>query len=548
MRTLSARILLGFAALTLTFGVITATIVGYMRQVEDQVVLIFEGYVPLALESKDLKSRQDDLRKYLETGENIPKEGQVGQPLRVSNVAMGRYRRERDNALKNTRGILEALSKKVDIDPRQFVQSRPKIESLERAVAGLAPLYEKVLESKDPTEAERARDLAHNLALVFIGASDVDEWLELAQRPLVDPIRLETLIKLRNEERKLAATASNLSEQLEHNVATTRYYLQQNELTLRMRTLYFGIAAVAAGLLITLWVVFTLRPLRRLREGARRIAAGDYASRIPEKGPSEIAELAREFNSMGRGIEDRERERVRAERLAAVGKMAAMITHEVRNPLSSIGLNAELLEDELGDQAVEARNLCRAIHREVDRLTAITEEYLAFARLPKPKVAPEAVNTLVGALVAFVREDLAANNISLVVELAPGDPIARIDAGQIRQCLINLVRNAADAVTAKHKAGGSAGTVVVRTRQTARRVSIDVEDDGTGIPPDVQAKLFDPFFSTKESGNGLGLALTQQIVRDHGGDLQVVSTVGRGTTFTLSVPVGGPVGAGGVVA
>jgi signal transduction histidine kinase len=545
MRTLSARILLGFAALTITFGVITATIVGYMRQVEDQVVLIFEGYVPLALESKDLKSRQDDLRKYLETGENISKEGQLGQlPLRVSNVALGRYRRERDNALRNTRAILEALAKKVDIDPRQFVQSRPKIETLERGVAALAPMYEKILESKDPTEAERAKDLAHNLALVFVGASDVDEWIELAQRPLVDPVRLDTLVRLRTEERKLAATATNLSEQLEHNVSTTRYYLQQNETTLRQRTLYFGVGAVAAGLLVTLWCVYTLRPLRRLREGARRIAAGDYASRIPEKGPSEIAELAREFNSMGRAVEDRERERVRAERLAAVGKMAAMITHEVRNPLSSIGLNAELLEDELDDEAKEARNLCRAIHREVDRLTAITEEYLAFARLPKPKVAPEAVNTLVGALAAFVREDLAAGGVTLRVELAAGDPIAKIDAGQIRQCLINLVRNAADAVAAKHKApsgsGESAqlGTVTLRTRQTTRHIEIDVEDDGTGIPPEVQARLFDPFFSTKESGNGLGLALTQQIVRDHGGDLQVNSTVGRGTTFTLSVPVG----------
>jgi signal transduction histidine kinase len=93
---------------------------------------------------------------------------------------------------------------------------------------------------------------------------------------------------------------------------------------------------------------------------------------------------------MGRAVEERERGLVRSERLAAVGKMAAMITHEVRNPLSSIGLNTELLEDELGDAPPgEAKQLCTAIHREVDRLTAITEEYLAFSRLPKPKIARE---------------------------------------------------------------------------------------------------------------------------------------------------------------
>jgi signal transduction histidine kinase len=294
---------------------------------------------------------------------------------------------------------------------------------------------------------------------------------------------------------------------------------------------------VVLGLLVTVWVVIQLRPLRRLREGARRIAAGDYASRIPEKGPTEVADLAREFNSMGRAVEERERELVRSERLAAVGKMAAMIAHEVRNPLSSIGLNTELLEEELGASSGldEARGLCRAIHREVDRLTQITEEYLSFSRLPKPKLAHERVNAMVGALTAFVREDLAAKQVTLTTDLAAGDPVARIDAAQIRQCLLNLIRNAAEAVVAK-----GSGHVTLRTRTpTDGRVEIDVEDTGIGIPAEVLPQLFDPFFSTKEDGSGLGLALTQQIVRDHGGELRVDSVVGRGTTFTVSVPVGG---------
>jgi len=220
-----------------------------------------------------------------------------------------------------------------------------------------------------------------------------------------------------------------------------------------------------------------------------------------------------------------------AERLAAVGKMAAMITHEVRNPLSSIGLNTELLEEELGGGPSEAKDLLRAIHHEVDRLTAITEEYLAFARLPKPKLAYEAVNPMVGALAAFVREDLAAKKVALAIDLSDGDPIALIDAAQLRQCLINLVRNATEAVVAKGK-----GTVTLRTRRGGTRVLIEVEDDGIGIPADVLPRLFDPFFSTKEGGSGLGLALTQQIVKDHGGDLTVDSTVGKGTVFRVAVP------------
>ena len=234
---------------------------------------------------------------------------------------------------------------------------------------------------------------------------------------------------------------------------------------------------------------------------------------------------------MARAVEERERELVRSERLAAVGKMAAMITHEVRNPLSSIGLNTELLEEELWSGPSEAKDLLQAIHREVDRLTAITEEYLAFARLPKPKLAYEAVNSMVGALAAFVREDLAAKHVDLALELSDGDPIALIDAAQLRQCLINLVRNATEAVTTKGK-----GKVTLRTKRAGDRVVIEVEDDGTGIPADVLPRLFDPFFSTKEGGSGLGLALTQQIVKDHDGDLTVESTVGRGTVFRVAVP------------
>jgi signal transduction histidine kinase len=287
------------------------------------------------------------------------------------------------------------------------------------------------------------------------------------------------------------------------------------------------------GVLMTIWVVITLRPLHQLREAARRVAAGDYGSRIVERGPAEVSDLAREFNSMGRAIEERERELVRSERLAAVGKMAAMITHEVRNPLSSIGLNTELLEDELADndELGEAKQLCRSIHREVDRLTQITEEYLAFSRLPKPKIAREAVNTLVRALADFVREDLAAKKVELVVDLSGSDPHALIDAAQVRQCLINLVRNASEAVVVN---GG--GKVVLRTRKLDQRVVIAVEDDGVGVPSEVLPRLFDPFFSTKDNGSGLGLALTQQIVKDHGGDVSVDSVVGKGTTFTVSVP------------
>lgn len=519
MRTLSARILLGFAALTITFGAITATLVWYTGQVENHVILIRNGYVPLALKSKELANRQEDLLNYLE--KQLTEES---TPIRAKQN-IHRYRGARDQFLETNSKVLADVERMIEVDPRQFVESRPRIEALERAVAALQPLYKEII-ATPPLTPNQPTPI-------------VLEILEAFQLPVpvpeIDPKRESAALaleKLRAEERKLNQHTTTLANRTAEHLNNMSTKLLENQQTVRVRTIYLGAAAVALGLLITVWVVITLRPLRRLRDGARGIAAGNYANRIPERGPAEVSELAREFNSMGRAVEERERELVRQEKLAAVGKMAAMITHEVRNPLSSIGLNTELLEEELGSGAsTEARDLCRSIHREVDRLTAITEEYLAFARLPKPKLAAEPINPMVGALAAFVREDLAAKKVKLVTELAPGDPIAQVDAGQIRQCLINLVRNATDALAER-----GSGTVTLRTRVAGRRIEIAVQDDGVGIPADLLPRLFDPFFSTKEGGNGLGLALTQQIVRDHGGDLRVDSTVGRGTTFTVSVP------------
>src|SRR5204863_2163841 len=130
-----------------------------------------------------------------------------------------------------------------------------------------------------------------------------------------------------------------------------------------------------------------LAPLRRLAASAKQIARGDYRQRVDVASGDEIGALAGEFNAMAAALEERELRLIRSERLAAVGKIAAQITHEVRNPLSSIGLNAELLEEELGalPGGAESRQIASAIVKEVDRLAAITEQYLRFARLPRPR-------------------------------------------------------------------------------------------------------------------------------------------------------------------
>ena len=290
------------------------------------------------------------------------------------------------------------------------------------------------------------------------------------------------------------------------------------------------VLAVGAALM----VYRTLRPLRILREHARQIAGGDYARRTGLSSRDEIGELAREYDAMAAAIEEREHRLIRSERLATVGRMAAHITHEIRNPLASVGLNLELLGDEVGPQNPEAKRLVESIGNEVDRLSDITETYLRFVRLPKPKLEREDLGALVLSVVEFGRGELAQAGVEIVVDLGQNIPELELDESQIRQTLLNLIRNAKEAMA-------GAGTLRISLSPRADgMVMLRLSDSGPGISPENQGKIFDPFFSTKSKGTGLGLALVQQIVGDHGGRIEVSCPPTGGTTFTLLLPMPPP--------
>jgi signal transduction histidine kinase len=210
----------------------------------------------------------------------------------------------------------------------------------------------------------------------------------------------------------------------------------------------------------------------------------------------------------------------------------------VRNPLSSIGLYAELLGDEIADRGQgkeEAKRLVSSIISEVDRLTEITETYLRFARLPRPKLEREDLGAIVTGVLEFSRAELAQAGIALELDVAPALPDVAADEAQLRQALLNLVRNAREAMS--NRPGGRLRVVVACVEGASSEVRVTVEDSGSGIPPEHLGQIFDPFFSTKERGTGLGLALVQQIVVEHGGRIDVASGPEAGTTFTLVFPV-----------
>jgi signal transduction histidine kinase len=300
-----------------------------------------------------------------------------------------------------------------------------------------------------------------------------------------------------------------------------------------------SLLTLAVGVWVSLRARRVLRPLAVVTDRAKAVARGDLTPRSVIATPDEIGELAATFEGMVAAIARANAELVQAERLAAIGKMAAHVTHEIRNPLSSMGLNIELLEEELaltGDTA-ESRQLVRAIKREIDRLAELSEEYLRVARRPVPHLERENLADLVREVMEFIRPELSKANVACEVEIEDGLPSVAFDEAQIRQALINLVRNAREATQP------TGGKLWVRVRSARGAdgngqggVDLVVDDEGSGIGEEVREKVFDPFFTTKERGTGLGLAVTRQIVEAHGGTISCEARSPRGTRFFVHLP------------
>jgi signal transduction histidine kinase len=218
------------------------------------------------------------------------------------------------------------------------------------------------------------------------------------------------------------------------------------------------------------------------------------------------------------------------EKLATLGTLAAGIAHEIRNPLTSLKARLYTLEKHL--QAVPAaRKDTDIISAEISRLERIVQDILSFARPSDPKLETIAADTLLNDVQGLMSPNLESRGVRLAVEPNP-ELLIRADSGHLKQVLINLVSNAADAMD-------GAGTVTLRARaaraalggRETDAVVLEVIDTGKGIPPEVEKRLFDPFFSTKETGTGLGLPIAARIVERHGGMLQYQTRPGHGTTF-----------------
>ncbi len=294
-----------------------------------------------------------------------------------------------------------------------------------------------------------------------------------------------------------------------------------------------GLLYAAAAALAPPWVGWTPVIILMGLVGLPAFALGHVAER-ERRARAEVERLNAELTGTLTRLQAAQQELVVAERMATVGRLSLKVAHEVRNPIAAIELNAEMLGDIVregqGPQREEAAGLLGAIQEQVAALDALTEEYLAFARFPRPQFEEDSVNEMVAAVGEFVRPLATRQGITVTLETDAAVPPMAIDRSLLRQAVLNLVKNGLEALS-------RGGRLTVTTRRLGDTVEIAVGDTGPGISPEVGRRLFEQFFTTKPQGTGLGLSICRQIVEEHGGSMDWTSRPGAGATFVISLPI-----------
>jgi two-component system NtrC family sensor kinase len=308
---------------------------------------------------------------------------------------------------------------------------------------------------------------------------------------------------------------------------------------LARRTILLGLAVLFVGILASFLLGRRITaPLRDLERAAARIGAGELGTQVPVEGLGETAALAEAFNRMSAELADREArlsdahvQIARADKLSAVGELAASIAHEVKNPVSAIVGYAQLGKD-VGT-VPEARELFTLVERQGWRAGEVLQNLLEFTRREQGALEPLEPAAIAGETLRLLRHPLMLRGVTLVDALVEGLPRVLAHPGELQQVLANLLMNAADAMDGRPNRVATVGGST-----EPGRVLLWVRDTGCGIPPELREKIFQPFFTTKKGrdGTGLGLSVSQRIVAELGGELRVESVVGEGTTFTVALP------------
>jgi signal transduction histidine kinase len=312
----------------------------------------------------------------------------------------------------------------------------------------------------------------------------------------------------------------------------------QSKVLIILILLFVGTITALCSLIFKL-----LRPLHTMAVTCQEISEGNLHKIDIKPNASEVLALEMKFNEMVEALKMKarmEQKLVQAERLSAIGNLAAGIAHEIGNPLNGIKLTISHLKDLFTEHELDESSFHKyadTIIKEVNRLDVIVKDFLMFAKDRELALRPYRIDKLLQETVRLVEKDANKRGVKIKVEFQPMENEMLVDPQLLKSALLNILINAMDASNGK-------GTIKICADDSEDKCVIRVIDQGQGIPEDVLDRVFDPYFSTKSSGTGLGLSLTKTIVEKHEGDIGIESVPGQGTTVTITIPVKGTEDAG----
>jgi signal transduction histidine kinase len=297
-------------------------------------------------------------------------------------------------------------------------------------------------------------------------------------------------------------------------------------------------AFLAGGILACYLSWIILKPVKRLVQASKAIAAGDWEMRVEESGDDEIGELTRDFNRMAaslankrRELEESYKELSRQERMAEIGKFSTIVAHELKNPLGIIRGSINILGKKTASKETR-ETMVAYINEEVTRLNQLAEEFLVFARPPLPRKEEVDLGVIANKVKALAEaQGDREKGVSIKVEAAGAHPTIFADKNQLFQALLNLLENGV-------QSSPQGGVVTIAFRTGDDGATIEVSDNGPGVKAEDKEKVFEPFFTRKEKGTGLGLAITKRIVEVHDGRIGLCESSSGGACFTIWLPKG----------
>ncbi len=319
-------------------------------------------------------------------------------------------------------------------------------------------------------------------------------------------------------------------------IGGSRRRLVSVEQSIRSAAVGLGALGILVGVVLSWWATARItRPVQKLVEGADRVSRGDWDARVEVRSRDEMGQLATAFNTMTGHLTAQRERLVQSERVAAWRELARRLAHELKNPLFPLQITVENMKRAREQYPQEFDEVFRegtdTLLAELAKLRGIIGRFSDFARMPAPQAAPVELNGLVRESVQLFEPQLQAPErprIETRIELDPAVGTISADADQIARALRNLILNAMDAMP-------EGGTLSIRTARVGAIVRLEVSDTGQGLTPEECARLFTPYYTTKQHGTGLGLAIVQSVVTDHKGRVAVDSKPGQGATFRIEL-------------